>query len=163
MLDLEREAPKEQKYKTIGGWLIIPVLGLIFTPVRLVIGIINDLLPSVTDESLAPFEDPLSEFYNPGLRYMLYGEIAINVAFAIFAIIVLICLFRFKAQTPLLYIIFLSTNLFFLVFDNLLIVMLGFENEEGFLNRDIIQIIIGCCIWIPYFLLSERVKGTFVK
>ena len=162
-LDLEQEAPKQQKYTTIGGWLIIPVIGLIFTPIAMIIGIVNDLLPAVTEESLAVFKDPASEFYNPVLPYILYGEIAVNLAFAIFAIVVLIYFFRFKSQTPVLYISFLASNLLFLVIDGLLILMLGFENEDGFFTRDILQLIVGCCIWIPYFLMSERVKGTFVK
>lgn len=165
-LDYDGEEIKptnEQRYTTIGGWLLLPIFGLIISPFKLVISIFKDLLPALKDENMQLFEDPSSEMYSPALRYILYGEIVGNAFFAVFAIVILTYVFRYKVETPRLVIAFLASNLLFILCDYIIIYLLGFGTTEVFMGAEIIRIVISCGIWIPYFLTSERVKGTFVK
>ncbi|ABG60750.1 DUF2569 domain-containing protein [Cytophaga hutchinsonii] len=162
-LDLDQLPEKEQKYNKIGGWMIIPVIGLFITPLRLTVSLFKDLIPAVTGPDIALYEDPASELYTPALRYLLYGEIFVNVGFSIFAIVILVHLFKFKSITPLLYITFVVSNLVFVVADSLIVLQLGLGTTGDFFDKELFQAIVSCSIWIPFFLLSERVKGTFVK
>jgi len=38
-----------------------------------------------------------------------------------------------------------------------------FEKSFFFAKCVVVSAVIGCCIWIPYFFISERVKRTFVR
>ncbi len=162
-LDLDQLPEKEQKYTKIGGWLIIPVIGLVLTPFRLTISLFKDLIPVVTGPDIAVYDDPASEFYNPALRYLIYGEIGVNLSFSIFAIVILVYLFNLKSITPVLYITFAVSNLLFVVLDKIIVIQLGLGSSADFFDKELFQSLVSCCIWVPFFLLSERVKGTFVK
>jgi hypothetical protein len=162
-LDFEGEAPKVPTYKSIGGWLILPMIGLFITPFSLTISTFNNLLPAINSGNLAAFDDPTSGLYNPILKYLVYAEVCFNLSFALYAIIIIVYAFRYKAQTPTLYIVFLIGNFTFLVLDHIAIVLLDLGDLKSFLNLDSFRAFVSCAIWVPYFLLSERVKGTFVK
>ncbi|WP_407946773.1 DUF2569 family protein [Paenibacillus tarimensis] len=38
-----------------------------------------------------------------------------------------------------------------------------FSGEVSYTDKSILQTMVGCAIWIPYFLKSKRVRNTFMK
>ena len=69
---------------------------------------------------------------------------------------------RKKRQLPVTYIIFLLYGVVFVGVDLWLanaLMNLPFGYDDA---RSLIRAIVACCIWIPYFRMSERVKRTFV-
>ena len=69
---------------------------------------------------------------------------------------------RKKRQLPVTYIIFLLYGVVFVGVDLWLanaLMNLPIDYDD---TRSLIRAIVACCIWIPYFRVSERVKRTFV-
>jgi len=125
---------KTEKLEGLGGWLILPIIGLFITiPVLL-----YDLL-----STNATYE---FNFYIGLLSF-------IDIILLGWAIIALILIFNKKKSAPKVIIYFYIINI---IIQGVLASMI---NEYTYFIR---ATIIGI-IWISYFLKSKRVKNTFVK
>ena len=122
------------KLEGIGGWLILPIIGLfISVPILL-----YDLL-SV---------NAIYEFnFYIGLLSLLDIILLVLVVIALFSI------FNKKKYAPKIMISFYTANIMIQ-----LVIAFLIEDFSG-----IIAPIIGGAIWIPYFIKSKRVKNTFVR
>lgn len=124
----------KKKIKGLGGWLILPIIGLLISiPILL-----YDLL----------FTNAFYEFnFYIGLLSFL------NIILLIWATIGLFSIFNKKKYTPQIMISFYIANIIIQLVLSFLI--------ENFIV--IIQPIIIGVIWILYFIRSERVKNTFIN
>jgi len=154
----------EKQYDKIGGWLILVAIGLIITPVRLIVFILTDLLTAFSPENWHLLTTPGTEAYHPLWAPILIFELVGNFMFFLFSIIVAIYFFQRDKIAPKMIIIFLLSNLIFVAVDyfigNLIPFVRDLNNTQS--TNELIRIVIGCLIWVPYFLMSKRVKGTFV-
>jgi hypothetical protein len=145
----------------IGGWLILPILGLIATPLLQLYGLLSvgDTLQFATQLG--------------GARQMLiFGEVIGNfLIFLILPVVLLVLLVQKKRTFPRLYVVFSVVSAAFFFLDLFLGYLLFAEVYQSgtveFFNRDTIRGIIGSLaglvIWTPYMLSSVRVRNTFVN
>ncbi len=157
------QANSSYKENSLGGWLIIPLIGLILTPFMLIFqiaqnGYFDSGIWSVFHEN--GYENATALTISVGL------ELIYNLALLIFTILLLILFFKKRTSLPKLIIIFYALNVFVPIAELLLVLPL-FPKEMATLGSDretysqIGRSIIGAAIWIPYFMISERVKDTF--
>lgn len=161
----KREDKSSSQHKKIGGWLILVAIGLVLTPLRFLVVVVNDLLPVFSGETWSILTTPGTEAYHPFSATLLIFELIGNIAFVVFAIVVAIFFFKRRKIVPKLMIAFLFSNLAFVVIDYFVadsIPFIASQNDPESL-RELIRVLIGCLIWVPYFLVSKRVKGTFVN
>jgi hypothetical protein len=146
----------------IGGWLILPMLGLfssvVFEGLRLpaIFSAFSTLssLPDATQASL------------------LSGDLVLIIILAIIApAILLLLMFSRSRRFPRFYVVWAIVGAIFAVLD----LALGYSythdalEAEGtsFFNaetwRTLLSAAVGVCIWVPYMMNSVRVKNTFVK
>ncbi len=125
--------PKE-KLKGIGGWLILPIIGLFLS----IFFILYDLLSTNSQYQFNAYIGILS---------------SIDVGLLIFTVTCLILIFNKKKSAPKFVIAFYITNIILQGTVAFLI------NDYSGVTRTVIA----GAIWIPYFIKSERVKNTFVK
>jgi hypothetical protein len=154
----------QKQYDKIGGWLILVAIGLIFTPIRLLVVIVKDLLPVVSGDTWSRLTTPGTESYHVLWAPLLIFEIVGNCLFILFPIIVAIFFFQKRQFVPRLIIVLLLSNLVFVAIDYFaadLIPFIANQEDMGSLI-ELIRVFIACVIWVPYFLVSKRVKGTFV-
>lgn len=150
----------------IGGWLILVVIGLAVTPIRIGWMLCSDYLPMFQDGTWEMLTVPGGEGYHELWKPLLAFEIAGNVITMLLALITLFLLIRKSRWTPRFAIAWLLLGLVFVVSDYLLaqkiplIVELGTDPET---MREMARAIIGAAIWIPYWLVSKRVKATFTE
>ncbi len=148
-------------YKSIGGWLVLPAIGLVLSFFRVGIDIFS------------------SEYFNkslwPGLeliggnsllaKSIISLEIVYNVGFLVFILYVSYQFFTRRTRAPRLMIVYLLLGAVIPVVDYLLIDAffpnLFSAQEDDQMAREMVRGIIGISIWVPYFLKSKRVKGTF--
>lgn len=153
--------------KGIGGWLILPIIGLFASPVKYFFSFINDFYPYLNKEAwdqidAIPYDvDPL--FFKGFIIYELVG----NTIFAlIFPIVLLFYLFSKSSLFPKLMIFCFISNFLLLILDEATIYFLLpelYSSYETTNLKEIIRGFLGMCIWVPYFIVSKRVKNTFVK
>lgn len=142
----------------IGGWLILVLIGLIITPIRIGITLFRDFFPLFDSMSLL-------EAY-PKLGTMIYAEAIGNIIFGIFAIILLFIMINKDRRFPKLMIIFYVANLIFILADTICVSQMPILEkfvDSGDSTKEIVRAVFGTAIWVPYMLLSTRVKRTFVK
>lgn len=165
---LEPESAAELGYgpRGIGGWLILPLLGLVGSLISLGSALATVYLPLfaagggwwvVVDKSDAS--------YHPWWAPLILFEIATNVAFVGLIVVLLYLVFRKSRRFPRLMIGYLISSFVVALVD------LGWAEQIPALaaepNADsiagIVRGVVGAMIWVPYFLVSQRVKNTFVE
>jgi len=140
----------------IGGWLILPAIGLAISPFMSLFGIVTDIM-------LLTGNHPSLFANHPSLTSLLTFEVLINTAFLV-AVIYLNVLFYTKNRIfPKCIIAFYAAQCFLMLADHLAATAV-FPSAD--LSPSVIAIVrsfIGAAIWIPYFLNSKRVEATFVN
>jgi hypothetical protein len=128
----------------IGGWLILPAIGLVLTPI-VNLGVIFGIdIPAL----------------NTG-RYqnLISLEIIMNLVIGAAAVCLCILFFKKKAILPRCMVYYLVGNFILNLLDYFLAQGENLSPDPSDLGRSIIA----AAIWIPYFLSSRRVKATFVN
>ncbi|OLB03900.1 MAG: hypothetical protein AUH21_02705 [Nitrospirae bacterium 13_2_20CM_62_7] len=152
----------EQHYPNIRGWLLLVAVGVILLPLRLVGILVEDLLPAFSKEGWALLTTPGAAFYHRlnaptlslgGNSLLLVGSLILAVEF-----------FRKRKRVPLMIVVLLLFALLFYVGDyfaaHLLAAVASQSETEPVL--DLVVAVLVCAILVWYFLVSKRVKGTFV-
>jgi hypothetical protein len=149
----------------IGGWLILVTIGLVLTSLRLASVLATDFAPLFSDEIWTPLTSPDSPAYNPYFKAIIFYEITGNVIVMLAPVLLLTLLFIQKRSFPKLMIGFLIFSATFGLLDT----MLAFKVYEPDtaskfeMYGEVARTILSAAIWIPYFLISKRVKNTFTE
>ena len=145
----------------IGGWLILPIIGLVLTPLRMVV-------------HLGSYGDIFEAFphLNTFQQLMIVFEIAGNVLIGlILPVLLLILLINKSRRFPRLFVIWGVGNLLFVVAD-LVLAYVAFReafdaSSEPFFDQETIRTIASsivlAALWVPYMIQSRRVRNTFVN
>ncbi|MCB1066387.1 MAG: DUF2569 domain-containing protein [Verrucomicrobiae bacterium] len=149
----------------IGGWLILPMLGFLTTPFMAAYNLIAVYFPMFSDGTWVELTVKGKEAYHHLWGPVLIYEMAGYVFFFFFAIVVNILFFMRNRALPNLAVALYLGNLAFVAIDQIYAsripgVVLQDSPESA---NALIRAGIGTLIWMPYFLVSRRVKNTFVN
>lgn len=152
-------------YDKIGGWLIFVALGLIFASLRVLLFTLRDVVPVFAPQTWSVLTTPTSAAYHPLWAPLLIGELVGNLFFVFFGVILVVLLFQKRKFFPKLAIIYLLTNLGFVVADFFLagLIPAVAQQDNTSAMTEVFRSVAGACIWVPYFIKSKRVKSTFVR
>lgn len=154
----------KKELKGLGGWLILVGIGVVTTPILMV----RDLLSSLElfrGDDLKIFIESNSEFYNPQFLYFVYGETIVNVLMLIAAIYAFYLFFAKHYRFPKFYIGLTSCYFIVLLLDTVILgkIFPEIEQFDEDTIKELVKSLMRICIWIPYLLLSVRVKNTFIE
>ena len=153
-----------QQHEKIGGWLILLAIGLILAPLRVLVFLGKDFVPIFTTKTWSVLTTPGTGAYHPLWAPILMFEGVGNTALIVFSVIVAIYFFQKRRIVPKLMIALLLANVFFVGTDYFvanLIPAVGSQKDVESMG-EFARVVIACVIWVPYFLVSKRVKATFV-
>lgn len=157
--------PRHSEPYGLGGWLILPMLGLIFLPIKLGIILVAVFFPIFSEGYWEILTTPGSEAYHALWAPLLIFEIAGNTVFLFASIALLVLFFKKHYRFPKMMILFLAANLAFVVIDffagDLIPAVADQPAPEAL--QEMFRTFVGAAIWIPYFMQSVRVKNTFIK
>jgi len=152
------------KLKGLGGWLILVALGVVIGPIRLSFLIVSTYSPIFNDGTWGLLTNPVSESYIPYFSPLLIFEILGNVIFILIGIYMIYLFFSKHYLFPKIFIPYYIASLIFILLDAWLVSLIFdipiFDPET---MRELGRTLIGVLIWIPYMLVSKRVKVTFVE
>lgn len=156
---------EKNELRGLGGWLILVGIGVVTSPFRLLASLIPTYKRIFESGAWHALTTEGSEHYVPYFGSFLVGEIIFN-AILITASFYLIVLFFSKHYLfPRLYIGIVGASLVFILLD----AWLGseiFPGEPMFdpeTTTEFSRAFVAGMIWIPYMLVSKRVKATFVR
>ena len=149
----------------LGGWLTLVGLGLIIAPLRLAVFLIQTFPPMFQDGTWEVLTTPGGEAYHPLWAPLLVFELIGNAAFIAAALALLVLFFKRSQLFPRLFISYVCLNLLFIVGDAWLgsLVLADEPIFDPDTARELSRSLIAGVIWIPYMVVSKRVRNTFVE
>ncbi len=147
--------------KGLGGWLILPMLGIVLSIFILPFAIYMQNVEVI--EYWDELTNAQSDSFIPLFKELIYFEVLGNSI--LYAALLFLCyvFFTKKKITIKVYIFFQLFSLLLTISDIVLAMsLLDLELESSDI-KDIMRGVVSCAIWIPYFLLSVRVKNTFIN
>ena len=149
----------------LGGWLILVGIGVVFSPLRMPVEVQRIYLPIFNDGTYDMLSTPGTDAYIPFWSTLIWGEILVTTILFFASIYLAYLFFSKKSLFPKLYIWLAVGSFAFIILDALLVKVI-FPNEAMFdpgTIKEIARSGLGILIWVPYMLLSKRVKATFVN
>ncbi|GGF63307.1 DUF3857 domain-containing protein [Wenyingzhuangia marina] len=144
----------------IGGWMILPIIGISITPIILIIDFIEQgFFNANTWNSLLEFKSK-NTF---SLITLVASEIIYNCCFFCFSILVIIHLYTKRSSVPVLICLLYTLSLLVPILDSYLASILIDDQTFELFSKETIIKLISMLIWIPYFFLSENSQNTFTK
>ncbi|HET7792666.1 MAG TPA: DUF3857 domain-containing protein, partial [Rhizobacter sp.] len=156
--------PFDSTLQGIGGWLILPALGAVVLPIRLVIDLFG-LAPSYAADRWAQFTTMGGASYHAFWAPMLLYELAANLAYLVLSVLVLVMFFQRRRALPRLYTGMLVFGAVMHGLDLGLAQMIPAAATQ-ITSKDwgeLARAVVAAAIWGSYFLVSKRVQATFVN
>jgi hypothetical protein len=141
----------------IAGWLILVAIGLVVSPFRILymaVAVDGAFLFGAKNQAY------LSSHHASAL--LIASELILNL---VSLALILICNYLFFAKKKAFAGFIISFYVFALCFgiaDHLAVTTLHPEQDHSQGVVHLAQLAVTCAVWIPYFLISRRVKFTFV-
>jgi hypothetical protein len=137
--------------KGIAGWLILPVIGTLVSPLTTGYAAFQNVAVFVNGSSLSTV-----------LAVFIFVEFLFNFSLMAAWIFAAIMLFRHKRLYPRLFVALVVITLIGAVLD-LAVAALAFDVAiDGKDVAGVVQAVFHLAIWGPYMYMSKRIKNTFV-
>lgn len=143
----------------LGGWLIVVQFGIW---VRIIghIGILGSLAAQLNLSTWNAVTSPVSAHYHPAWAGTLIFETAASLIMLIIQLAALVFLYQRRWIFPRLVIGIFIALLALDALDTYLCSQIPGVDANP---RTVIQFLFACAIWIPYLLVSKRVRATFIR
>lgn len=149
----------------LGGWLILVGIGIVISPFKISLLIYNTYPELFNVDIWRILTSPESAHYNPLWAPFIFTELAINCSLVLVWLVIGYKFFLRRQDFPKWYIGIASFTLVFVFLDALALKLI--LSDEPLFNEntgtEFIRSLIMVLIWVPYMLLSKRVKATFVR
>jgi hypothetical protein len=148
----------------IGGWLVLPLLGLLFTPVKVLLDM-REFGGLFEPGTWAALTTPGTAAYHPLWAPTIIFEIVVNVAYVGLTVLALVLFLKKSRRVPRVMTIWLATPILVQGIDMLLTAQIPALTAAGGgqAGTDLVRSAVAAAVWIPYFHSSVRVKNTFVS
>ena len=142
--------------KGIGGWLILPLIGLILSVVRLIWELVQSYNGVLTSEGWAALtgHHPL---WGPAIVF----EVACNALLLVYTVLVLTFFLRKSRRTPALMVAWLIARAGVALGSAIFMTLI--ESSGAFRIGVLMPQFLVAGLWVVYFRSSDRVKNTFVR
>ena len=139
----------------LGGWLILPILGLLYT-----VGAVSYMLLTNGYLSSASWHAYDGRSNSLGFELILAMELIVNVVLLCFSAFCLVLIYYKRDILPKYIKILYISWLVFGIIDNVAAHALSSAYDIDY--KDIFRRIYPVIIWVPYFSIAQRVKNTFI-
>ncbi len=150
----------------LGGWLVLVAIGRILGPLVLLNAIYQIFSVYFKSGMLTQLSDPDSNMYSALWKPMAFFELIGNVVLLGLSVLLIVLFFMKKKQFPIVYIGMMVLNVLIMLIDLIFI----YQIQKALaldLNitatSQLIAAIVTSGVWIPYMLVSKRVKNTFIR
>lgn len=159
----------------LGGWLVLPIIGLFATCLMSIAWMFTNAIPLFQSDAWGNLTSSDSSLYLSWFAPTILFETFVNAVLIVLPVVLLVFLFQKRSILPRLISGFYAFVLVTAVLDAIAMITFGITSirDAGFFEaaqamadqtmQSLVQALYGAAIWIPYFLVSKRVKNTFVE
>ncbi|WP_214630032.1 DUF2569 domain-containing protein [Paenibacillus agaridevorans] len=159
--------PQTDNLVGFGGWLIVFAIGMAYNLYRCANILYKHYLLVGTEEYLSII-NPNSEYYISLWKPFITLEIAGNIIAILFIVAMAILCLRMSRFFKHASIAYVSFMLVLIVVEFFLMITLNDYYQDPIYYPEeiitpVVQAIIYASVWIPYMIVSKRVKNTFIR
>lgn len=151
----------------IGGWLLLPFVGIHIALVMNVYDTINFII-TLSSGVWGIFTDPASRLFSPIIALFFAMQISLNFILAGWALALLYLFYRQSKYVPRTAIYYYLASVLVVAFDFGAVVFVLADiypvvKDEAIVHvvNEFVLSVLAACVWVPYFMYSNRVKDTF--
>ena len=166
---VESETRKQKSLQGIGGWLFLPVISLVGYFFLSIFELFN-IYKRFASGKIDLFMTKEGEFYSPLWEVFISLNIVLYLSMFVGCSILLIYMFKRLRSFPVLmvsfYLLVISIHIVEAVSAQFLLTQTTIDialEERNMALSHLAGAILAALVWIPYFLISKRVKNTFTK
>lgn len=159
----KRSVPQEHPtYEAwdLGGWLVLVGIGVVISPIMLVISLFS--METFQNAVWSGLSIAYPEKNISLIQLFLLLEVVCNMFLLTLACLIPFLFFRKRDLFPRTKIFFLVLNMLLLFIDYLVTDAIFDSNTLRDNLKDLIRAVVPVAIWVPYLLVSHRVKHTFI-
>jgi hypothetical protein len=142
----------------LSGWLVLVAIGLVVSPFVMLYTIVTVNLPFLTDNRYQPYLTS-----HPAFAALAVFETITNIIFIASVLALAFLFFTKRKAFPTFMILYLATQCCVILFDTVTVHVLIPSANLSASYASVARSLIGALVWIPYFVISRRVKATFVR
>jgi transglutaminase-like putative cysteine protease len=143
----------------IGGWLALVAVALVLRPVFLIVNLVLHGANYFSQRVWLSVTVPGQQNYSPAFGPMLAFEVVANILMIVLSLLALTLFIQKRRRFPTVMITLLALAAGFAAIDTWVARSIPSSSHS---LKAAAQSLGAACIWIPYFLVSRRVKNTFV-
>jgi hypothetical protein len=163
-------APRADGPVGLGGWLVLPIIGLFLTTALVGFSAFSQVLPVFFSSTWSNLTTPGSAAFHPSWATFLVASAISHFVVLFGAAAALVLMFRKSRFLPLTIMLFYVAVVIYAYIDYWAVFGFLTEAAPGAAAeakpesiKTLGRSIVACLIWIPYFATSKRVKNTFVN
>ncbi len=162
--------PFEKRYDSIGGWLAVLGISMIFGPLKLFYTLYEAYKTEMGVDYLVYYLNEKSPYFAPMTGYYNLFLPLCNAFYFVFSIYIVILFFQKRRSFRPYYTLYKVSNCVFLI-ANVIVLNIIYrdsiaETERAALaaeTKGMVTVLIGTLIWVPYILYSDRSRYTFTN
>lgn len=152
------------EYQGIGGWLILVIIGMVVRVYKYGQTALTATVLCCNQTKWTLLTDPDSTAYHPLWGAALLYEACSCTIILVASILAFVLLFLKKFTYPYVMVGLIGGAVVFHVVDHLICRQIPAANTNDIASGILtFQLLLVAAIWIPYFLVSKRVKATFTR
>ena len=157
--------PVDNTLKGLGGWLVLVGLGLVVSPFRIAIQVLPMYVKIFSDGTWEALTSPGGVAYNPVWMPFLLSELIVNLCMILGWLYIAFLFFKKKKQFPRFFIVLAIFTIIVQLADTFVtsILVPGQAMFDPETVKELVRSVVFAAIWVPYMLMSKRVKVTFVE
>lgn len=162
---LEARGHGEGALVGLGGWLVLVGFGCVLRPF-VIAAQFGTLFPTYFNSVLwSQLTNPESGTYRPHYGLLLGSEMCANLLMFAASLLLILLFFQKKRLYPKIAVGLLAFQLVVVIADTWAAGVINpvSDSSTGSNLQDAIRMAINAAIWIPYHLVSQRVKATFTR
>ena len=157
--------PGESRLAGIGGWLVLVGFGVTLRPLIVTVQFITGFKDVFNLDTWEAVTTPGAPAYQAAFAPIILVETAGNTVIITGSVLLAVLFYRRKRTFPLAFVILMISSLVFIGADTWAADALIKHTEPGKTETlgEFVKVAIQTAIWVPYMLLSRRVKLTFTR
>ncbi|KTB61760.1 DUF2569 domain-containing protein [Pseudomonas allii] len=155
---------ESKNLRGLRGWLILIGIGLIVSFARMTYALLAVYYPLFTDGTFTALSTPGTTLYNPLWAPILISEALISSLFAATYTYLIYLFITEHYRFPRVYIATVLVSAVFIPLDAWVcsLVLVDEPIFDASTTKELARTLITLFVWVPYMLVSKRVKATFV-